>query len=220
MWHSPLPEPPGLSSFGLPPRCRVHHNSPVTHSSISDLAQLLGFPRKEILMASESPSAPTGSSHITISMAVLCAVGGVSGFAKTGSKPSLLAGLVIGSAFAAAAHMINDPHGDQRVAYGVATGASIVLSMAMGARFAKTRFASQDLLLLYCTRNRLLKIHVSVGSPRPCASIHSTDLHIRCVCLLVVSRLLRRTMWPAGSMCAAGALSAAMHGRKLNEWWK
>jgi len=45
----------------------------------------------------------TGSAHVNYTMAGLLAVGGVAGFAKAKSVPSLVAGLAVGSLFALSA---------------------------------------------------------------------------------------------------------------------
>lgn len=50
---------------------------------------------------------PTGSSHAAFTMAALCAAGGVAGYHKTGSVPSLVAGLGIAALFGAGGSQIN-----------------------------------------------------------------------------------------------------------------
>jgi uncharacterized membrane protein (UPF0136 family) len=50
---------------------------------------------------------PAGSSHLSYTLGILSAVGGLSGFIKTGSKPSLIAGLGIGSLYIYGGHLIN-----------------------------------------------------------------------------------------------------------------
>ena len=50
---------------------------------------------------------PTGSSHLAFGMAALVAAGGTTGFAKTGSVPSLVAGLGIAALFGAGGQQIN-----------------------------------------------------------------------------------------------------------------
>lgn len=82
-------------------------------------------------------SQPTGVSHATLTMGALCAIGGVAGFAKASSKPSLIAGVALSAAFFGASHLINA--GDPKLGFGVATGASAVLAAAMGARYVKTK---------------------------------------------------------------------------------
>ena len=50
---------------------------------------------------------PTGSSHLAFGMAALAAAGGATGYAKTGSVPSLVAGLGIAALFGAGGQQIN-----------------------------------------------------------------------------------------------------------------
>lgn len=49
---------------------------------------------------------PTGSSHLSYTMAGLTALGGVMGFARTASTPSLVAGVAIGGLFAYGGYLI------------------------------------------------------------------------------------------------------------------
>ena len=50
---------------------------------------------------------PTGSSHISLTMGGLCAIGGLAGYLKTGSTPSLLAGVGIGGLYCYGGYLIN-----------------------------------------------------------------------------------------------------------------
>lgn len=50
---------------------------------------------------------PTGSSHMSYSLALLVGATGMAGYAKTKSVPSLVAGLGIASAYLAGAVLIN-----------------------------------------------------------------------------------------------------------------
>lgn len=50
---------------------------------------------------------PTGSSHMAFTMAALVAAGGASGYARSGSVPSLVAGLGIAALFGAGGWQIN-----------------------------------------------------------------------------------------------------------------
>eukprot|EP00455_Lapot_gusevi_P033742 TRINITY_DN3696_c0_g2_i1.p1 TRINITY_DN3696_c0_g2~~TRINITY_DN3696_c0_g2_i1.p1 ORF type:complete len:113 (+),score=43.91 TRINITY_DN3696_c0_g2_i1:57-395(+) len=80
----------------------------------------------------------TGGAHLPATMAVLCGLGGVAGFAKSKSTPSLAAGLALSAAFGASAYMITST---DQVASGYLCGtvASGVMTAAMASRFVKTR---------------------------------------------------------------------------------
>lgn len=49
----------------------------------------------------------TGSSHLAFTLAALCGVGGLAGYVKTRSTPSLIAGLGIGGMYAYGGYLIN-----------------------------------------------------------------------------------------------------------------
>jgi uncharacterized membrane protein (UPF0136 family) len=59
------------------------------------------------LQTTDTMDRPTGSSHLSYTLGALTAVGGLSGFLKTGSKPSLIAGLGIGSLYLYGGYLIN-----------------------------------------------------------------------------------------------------------------
>lgn len=80
---------------------------------------------------------PTGSSHMAFTMAALVAAGGASGYAKSGSVPSLVAGLGIAALFGAGGWQINSGRPD--VGHPLSLAASLALLGAMAPRFAKTR---------------------------------------------------------------------------------
>ncbi|KAG9040967.1 hypothetical protein FS837_012902 [Tulasnella sp. UAMH 9824] len=61
-------------------------------------------------------------------MAVLCAFGGVIGFARTGSVPSVIAGLSIGALYGRSADLIL--HGDPNVGIQGALAASVFLCVS------------------------------------------------------------------------------------------
>lgn len=50
---------------------------------------------------------PTGSSHLSFTLAALSAAGGLAGYLKTGSAPSLIAGLGIGGIYLCGGWLIN-----------------------------------------------------------------------------------------------------------------
>jgi uncharacterized membrane protein (UPF0136 family) len=76
------------------------------------------------------------SQHTAYTMAGLCALGGLMGFARKRSTPSLLAGLVLGAAFAYSGFLLQENRD-----YGHETSfvTSTVLVGAMGSRFLRTR---------------------------------------------------------------------------------
>jgi hypothetical protein len=59
------------------------------------------------MIEGETLERPTGSSHLAFGMAALVAAGGATGYAKTGSVPSLVAGLGIAALFGAGGQQIN-----------------------------------------------------------------------------------------------------------------
>ncbi|KAJ3124234.1 hypothetical protein HK098_001296 [Nowakowskiella sp. JEL0407] len=77
-----------------------------------------------------------GAAHIAFTMGGICSVGGVIGYAKSKSLPSLIAGVSFGSLFAISGYLIS-----KNKDYGVelATVTSGVLFVAMGRRAVKTR---------------------------------------------------------------------------------
>lgn len=97
---------------------------------------------------------PTGSSHASFTMAVLVAGGGIVGYLKAKSMPSvislcaaisrpthhttqLIAGITFGAAFSVGGYLIA---GDSpRLGHDVSAAASILLTGAMGARAAATK---------------------------------------------------------------------------------
>eukprot|EP00879_Flechtneria_rotunda_P006090 GHRR01006403.1.p1 GENE.GHRR01006403.1~~GHRR01006403.1.p1 ORF type:complete len:111 (+),score=23.51 GHRR01006403.1:160-492(+) len=80
--------------------------------------------------------APTGSSHVNASLGALCAAGGLFGYWKARSMPSLLAGLTFGGAYAAGAYLINS--GDPATGHMAGLVSSMLLTGAMGTRWART----------------------------------------------------------------------------------
>ena len=82
------------------------------------------------------PSPPLNPPTHT-ALAALCGIGGVVGFAKKRSAPSLVAGLAFAAAYGFAARTIDS--GDGALGHGVALGASAALTAAMGSRFVATK---------------------------------------------------------------------------------
>ena len=86
------------------------------------------------------------SHHPATTLSILSITGGVIGYATKRSKPSLIAGLVLGSLFAFSSHLIQNPSsaaseylGGNVGGYEVALGTSLVLSTAMAKRALKQR---------------------------------------------------------------------------------
>ncbi|KAL7748769.1 hypothetical protein RI367_005924 [Sorochytrium milnesiophthora] len=76
------------------------------------------------------------SHHTAYTMSGLCAVGGVMGYMKRGSRPSLVAGLGIGALYGLSGYLLQ-----QNADYGteLALATSAVLTTAMGSRAMRTR---------------------------------------------------------------------------------
>lgn len=72
--------------------------------------------------------------HPALVMAALCVLGGGIGFARTGSKPSLVAGVSVGILYALAGYRISNG-----ASYGIegAAAASVLLLASSAPRFAK-----------------------------------------------------------------------------------
>ena len=77
-----------------------------------------------------------GSAHLSFALAGLLGAGGIGGYAKAASMPSLVVGLGCGGAFAASGVLIQ--RGEDRLGHGVALATSVPLCVAMGARAAST----------------------------------------------------------------------------------
>ncbi|KAF8605900.1 hypothetical protein BDV93DRAFT_469669 [Ceratobasidium sp. AG-I] len=74
------------------------------------------------------------SAHPALTMAALCAVGGFAGFARTGSKPSLIAGVGVGALYGYAGYQIRN--GGQ-YGYEAALAASVILFLSSVPRARK-----------------------------------------------------------------------------------
>lgn len=80
--------------------------------------------------------APPGSAHLNFSVGGLVAVGGIVGFAKKGSKASLLAGVTFGGLLIGSGIMISGE--SQYQGHALATATSGIMTIAMGQRFLST----------------------------------------------------------------------------------
>jgi len=78
-----------------------------------------------------------GSAHLNYTLAAVVGIGGVYGYFKTRSLPSLIAGVSIGSLYAYSAYLISQNRASE--GHAVATVTSAILTAAMGSRFYKTR---------------------------------------------------------------------------------
>jgi len=83
-----------------------------------------------------SPPKKTNTENTKTALAALCGVGGVIGFAKKRSVPSLVAGVAFAAAYGFSAHLINGGEGE--TGHAAAAGASALLAAAMGARLVST----------------------------------------------------------------------------------
>ncbi|KAF0853121.1 mitochondrial transmembrane protein 14C-like protein [Andalucia godoyi] len=83
------------------------------------------------------PSNMPGEAHLPFSMALLVAAGGLMGYAKAKSVPSLAAGLGFGALFTGAGYLIQS--GKEKEGHDLATVLSVALTAVMGARALRTR---------------------------------------------------------------------------------
>jgi uncharacterized membrane protein (UPF0136 family) len=79
-----------------------------------------------------------GSAHANLSLGGLVMVGGVYGYWKKGSTPSLVAGLTIGSLLLGSGYMIATNTDRMYEAHCLATATSGLMAVAMGGRFVST----------------------------------------------------------------------------------
>lgn len=77
------------------------------------------------------------SHHPTYTMAALLSIGGIAGYVRTKSMPSLVAGVALGAGFGVAGYMLQN--GSMTQGHGVALFASTITMSAMGVRAIKSR---------------------------------------------------------------------------------
>lgn len=90
----------------------------------------------QIICHSATPKTNKGSSHLNLGLGVLCAAGGVVGYLKAQSVPSLVAGVGVGALYGASAYLIN--HGAPDTGHALALAGSSLLAGVMGWRFYNT----------------------------------------------------------------------------------
>ena len=89
-----------------------------------------------------SVNAPAGASHLNITFGSVVLMGGLMGYIKKKSMPSLIAGSVLSSGFFGSAYMINNQNSsstDVRNAFIIGAVSSLVLGGVMFPRFLKTK---------------------------------------------------------------------------------
>ncbi|ORZ30818.1 putative transmembrane protein 14 [Catenaria anguillulae PL171] len=76
------------------------------------------------------------SHHPSVTLAAVCTVGGTIGYLRQGSRPSLIAGVTLGAAYATAAYLLKN-----NLDYGteLALGTSLVLTAAMAPKAIRGR---------------------------------------------------------------------------------
>ncbi|KAI9311107.1 transmembrane protein 14 [Dichotomocladium elegans] len=77
------------------------------------------------------------SHHPSLTMAALCSVGGIAGFVRTRSVPSLVAGVAIGSLYGVAGYLIKE---NKDYGHETAVAASALLACGMLPRAIKSGF--------------------------------------------------------------------------------
>ena len=84
----------------------------------------------------QEPPLPAASIYPPLAMATLCVGGGLIGLVQRGSARSLVAGTLLGGAFAWSSHCLATEQ--QLRGYRFATATSLLLTAAMGARLYRT----------------------------------------------------------------------------------
>ena len=80
--------------------------------------------------------APPGSAHLNFTLGGLCAIGGVVGYAKKKSTPSLAAGLAFGGLLVGSGVLIS--RNEAFEGHALASGTTGAMVLATGRRFAST----------------------------------------------------------------------------------
>ncbi|PNH06431.1 Transmembrane protein 14A [Tetrabaena socialis] len=80
---------------------------------------------------------PSGEIHLDLALSALTSLGGIMGYVKKKSLPSLLGGLTFGVAFGASAYIIQNQ--DALLGHSVGCATSALMLTMMGARFVRTR---------------------------------------------------------------------------------
>ncbi|KJE93584.1 hypothetical protein CAOG_04349 [Capsaspora owczarzaki ATCC 30864] len=79
---------------------------------------------------------PHDPAVINTAVGALVAIGGIAGFAKSRSAPSLIAGVSFGAIYAYSGYLI--AHGNPVLGHQIAAGASLLLAGTMGTRALRT----------------------------------------------------------------------------------
>ncbi|KXS18305.1 TMEM14-domain-containing protein [Gonapodya prolifera JEL478] len=77
----------------------------------------------------------TGSAHPAFALSAITTAGGIIGYAKSGSRPSLIAGVSFGVLYGAAAYLIN---ANKSGGVELATATSLLLTAAMAPRAVRS----------------------------------------------------------------------------------
>ena len=79
---------------------------------------------------------PPGSAHLNFTLGGIVGLGGIMGYMKKGSTPSLVAGLTLGSALIGSGVLITKNQSFE--GHCLACGATGIMTVAMGSRFYKS----------------------------------------------------------------------------------